>query len=104
MTHLDILGPPFAVVQKPPASAKSVLSLCWRKGLMMGQLVIDLLPAKYVRSAVELLADAFRDDPIFCFHFPDPVCAEACWNSFSATWCGPICVSITSMPLSKATR
>ena len=39
---------------------------------MMGQLVIDLLPAKYVRSAVELLADAFRDDPIFCFHFPDP--------------------------------
>lgn len=39
---------------------------------MMGQLVIDLLPAKYVRSAIGLLADAFRDDPIFCFHFPDP--------------------------------
>jgi GNAT superfamily N-acetyltransferase len=40
--------------------------------LILNQLVIDLLPAKCVRRAVGLLADAFRDDPIFCFHFPDP--------------------------------
>lgn len=37
----------------------------------MSQLVIGLLPAKRIRGAVSLLADAFRDDPIFCFHFPD---------------------------------
>ncbi len=37
----------------------------------MDQLVVDVLPAKYVRSAIDLLVDAFRDDPIFCFHFPD---------------------------------
>ena len=39
---------------------------------ILNQLVIEPLPAKYVRSAVTLLADAFRDDPIFCFHYPDP--------------------------------
>lgn len=38
----------------------------------MDQLVVGLLPAKCVRGAVSMLADAFRDDPIFCFHFPDP--------------------------------
>jgi GNAT superfamily N-acetyltransferase len=35
-------------------------------------LIIEQLPAKHIRNAVALLADAFRDDPIFCFHFPDP--------------------------------
>ena len=38
----------------------------------MDQIVIHPLPTKYVRSAVDLLADAFKDDPIFCLHFPDP--------------------------------
>ena len=38
----------------------------------MNQLVIGLLPAKCVQRAVGLLVDAFRNDPIFCFHFPDP--------------------------------
>jgi GNAT superfamily N-acetyltransferase len=37
----------------------------------LDQFVIQLLPAKHVRGAIEILADAFRDDPIFCFHFPD---------------------------------
>jgi hypothetical protein len=38
----------------------------------LNQLVIGLLPAKCIRRAVSLLADAFRNDPIFCFHFADP--------------------------------
>jgi GNAT superfamily N-acetyltransferase len=37
----------------------------------LDQFVIEQLPATHVRGAVDLLADAFRDDPIFCFHFPD---------------------------------
>jgi ribosomal protein S18 acetylase RimI-like enzyme len=46
--------------------------VCWRGGSILNQLVIGLLPAKCVQRAVGLLADAFRNDPIFCFHFPDP--------------------------------
>jgi ribosomal protein S18 acetylase RimI-like enzyme len=42
--------------------------LAW--GLILDQLDIGLLPARYVRAAIGLLADAFQDDPIFCFHFP----------------------------------
>lgn len=38
----------------------------------MDQSDIGLLPARHVHAAIGLLADAFQDDPIFCFHFPDP--------------------------------
>jgi GNAT superfamily N-acetyltransferase len=38
----------------------------------LNRLVIGLLPAKCVHRAVGLLADAFCNDPVFCFHFPDP--------------------------------
>ena len=41
-------------------------------GSNLDQLDIGLLQARYVRAAIGLLANAFRDDPIFCFHFPDP--------------------------------
>jgi hypothetical protein len=39
-------------------------------GGIMDQIVTDELPAKRVGAAIELLADAFLEDPIFCFHFP----------------------------------
>ncbi|MGZ5828025.1 MAG: GNAT family N-acetyltransferase [Xanthobacteraceae bacterium] len=38
----------------------------------MDQIIIELLPTKSIQGAVDLLAVAFKDDPIFCFHFPDP--------------------------------
>jgi ribosomal protein S18 acetylase RimI-like enzyme len=39
--------------------------------VVLDQFVIERLPGAYVRRAVDLLANAFKDDPIFCFHFPD---------------------------------
>ena len=41
------------------------------RGWVLDQFVIKPLPAKCVQSAIDLLAGAFEDDPIFCFHFPD---------------------------------
>lgn len=38
----------------------------------MDTISIGLMPAGEVRSAITILKDAFLDDPIFRFHFPDP--------------------------------
>jgi ribosomal protein S18 acetylase RimI-like enzyme len=40
--------------------------------MVVDRISIEPLPAAHVRSAVTVLKEAFRDDPIFCFHFPDP--------------------------------
>ena len=59
-------------MQSVSPGARSLLSVSWHQGARLDQLVIGLLPVRYVRGAIGLLADAFLDDPIFCFHFPDP--------------------------------
>jgi GNAT superfamily N-acetyltransferase len=38
----------------------------------LDQIDIGLLPSRHVDAAIGLLAAAFQDDPIFCFHFPNP--------------------------------